>query len=96
MSGGTVYSDLFALMTRYLSIASVEATLGTVLEKRKLTAAELTPDDLAEVVADAMVGLRAFCRPEQLPELMLELADFCDEQEQVWSRESGERRTTRH
>ena len=81
MTDRAVYDDLFALMTRYLSHASVEATLGTVLAKRKLSAAALTSDVLPEVVAEAMVGLRTFCRPDRLPQLMLELADFCDDEE---------------
>ena len=81
MTDQAIYDDLFTLMTRYLSDASVEATLGTVLAKRGLSVDEFTSENLPEVVAEAMVGLRAFCRPERLPQLMLELADFCDVEE---------------
>ena len=80
MTTNEIYSGLVALMSRYLSDSSVEATLGTVLAKKGLTASELNPELLPEVVGDAMLGLRTFCDPERLPQLMLELADFCDEQ----------------
>ena len=78
MTTDDLYSRLAAVMSRYLSDASVEATLGTVLAARKLSAAELSPVALPEVVGEAMLGLRTFCPPDRLPRLMLELADFCD------------------
>ena len=77
------YRGLAALMARYLSDASVHATLGTVLERRGLSPAGLGPEDLPQVVAQAMVGLRMFCDPEKLPELMVDLADYCDEAARV-------------
>ncbi len=79
MTASATYRELMALMSAYLSPASVEATLRTVLEKERLSAAELGLDDLPEVVAEAMVGLRLFCDPERLPDLMLDLAELCEE-----------------
>ena len=72
------YRELVGLMAAYLSHASIEATLSTVLEKKRLSPAELGPADLPEVVAEAMVGLRLFCDPERLPDLMVDLAELCE------------------
>ena len=81
VEGSSAYRGLVALMSGYLSVPSVEAMLGVSLEKRGLSADHLQIDDVAEVVAEAMVGLRAFCVPERLPELMLALADYCDHEQ---------------
>ena len=78
MSASVLYHDLVAVMSRHLSLASIEATLGTVLAKKGLSASDLDPETLPGVVGEAMLGLRTFCSPDRLPELMLELADFID------------------
>ncbi len=78
MAGNAVHKNLVGLLSWYLSDASVEATLKPVLKKRGLSAGELTHKVLPDVVADSMVGLRAFCNPDKLPRLMLRLVDFCD------------------
>ena len=79
MTAGATCRELVALMSAYLSPASVEATLRTVLDKQRLSAADLGPDELPEVVAEAMVGLRLFCDPDRLPDLMVDLAELCEE-----------------
>ena len=78
MTSSAAYRELVALLATYLSDVSIEATLGTVLAKMDLSAAELGPEDLPRVVAEAMVGLRLFCNPERLPELMVDLAELCE------------------
>ena len=78
MTGNAIHKSLEGLLSWYLSDASVEATLKTVLAKRGLSAGELTHEVLPDIVADSMVGLRAFCDPDSLPRLMLQLVDLCD------------------
>ena len=39
---------------------------------------ELSSGNLPEVVSQAMVGLRIFCDRERLPDLMMDLVDYCD------------------
>ncbi|MCP3997711.1 MAG: hypothetical protein GY722_22020 [bacterium] len=80
MTGNAIHHDLVGVLSWYLSDASVEATLKTVLEKRGLSEVELTQEDLPDIVADSMVGLRAFCSPDVLPRLMLQLVDLCDDE----------------
>ena len=78
VEGSPAYEGLVALMSTYLSVPTVEATLKISLGKRGLSPGALRLGDVAEVVAEAMVGLRAFCDGERLPQLMLALADYCD------------------
>lgn len=77
-SPATAYGGLVAVLRRYLSQASVDASLKTVLGKRGLTPERLSADDLGAVVSEAMVGLRMFCAPERVGDLMLDLADYCE------------------
>lgn len=73
-----VYDGLVVVLRRYLSRESVEATLTTVLTKRGLTPDRLDSGNLPEVVAEAMIGLRLFCAPDRIGDLMLDLADYCE------------------
>lgn len=79
MSGRSeVFDGLVAVLRGYLSEASVTAALGTALARRGLTPEQLGPEELPEVVAEAMVGLRMFCAPERVGDLMLDLAEYCE------------------
>lgn len=73
-----VLPPLVIILERYISALSVRSTLARSLERCGLHAGELPSKDAAHVVAEAMVALRLFCPPNKLPELMLELADFCE------------------
>ncbi len=79
MSQPEVYRGLLAVLHRYLSPASVSAALGVALERRGLSPATVGPEELPQVVAEAMVGLRMFCAPERIGYLMLDLADYCED-----------------
>lgn len=70
---------LRALMVGYLSTASVDATLEASLAELGLEAEGVGPKELEALVERAMLGLRLFCSEDRLPELMLDLADFCHE-----------------
>ena len=82
MKGKSLYEDLVSLLTRHLSEPTVRATIRLALERKGLTDAELGPTELPEVVASAMRGLKMFCDPSALPDLMVDLADFCHEVEE--------------
>lgn len=73
-----IYDGLVAVLRGYLSQASVSAALGTALRKRGLTPQTLGPEKLPEVVAEAMVGLRMFCDPARVGDLMIDLAEYCE------------------
>lgn len=69
---------LVDVMVRYLSHTSVESTLGVAAGRIGVSLEHLEPSEVEHLVAEAMVGLRIFCDPEKLPDLMLDLADYCE------------------
>jgi hypothetical protein len=82
MSGtARLYVGLVEVTRKYLSEASVRAAIDKTLENRRLKPDELGSDTLSAVVAEAMVGLRIFCDPDKLGDLMLDLADYCEQAE---------------
>jgi hypothetical protein len=66
------------VLLRYLSGVLVDSVLERALTARKLSAATLSNDQLGEVAADVMVGLRMFVPEARLPQLMLDLADVLE------------------
>jgi hypothetical protein len=65
--------------------------VATVLAERTMTAHELDADTLIDFVEEVMVGLRLFCPPERLPDLMLELAEYCDRETATMNGEASQR-----
>lgn len=68
------------VLLEYLSPILLDSVLERALHARKLTPAQVTDNDLAELASDIMVGLRLFVREERLPQLMLALADILEEE----------------
>ena len=71
-----LYQELLGVTRAYLSDASVRAAVGTALDRSGQ--AGLTPENLPEVVAEAMVGLRLVCEPERFGDLMMDLTEYCE------------------
>ena len=76
-----LYDGLLEVAKRYLSEPSVRAAIDKTLEDRRLEPHDLATDTLPGVVAEAMVGLRMFCEPEKLGDLMMDLAEYCERAE---------------
>ena len=74
-----LYFDLFRVTRKYLSDISVQAAMTTALDRRGLASEDLSAENLPGIVADAMVGLRLFCKPEQSGDLMMDLTELCEE-----------------
>ncbi|HSN99760.1 MAG TPA: hypothetical protein VLS89_15800 [Candidatus Nanopelagicales bacterium] len=74
------YDRLLAILERYISRSTVSAMLRTVVAERGLAPDRMTADELVALVEEVMIGLRLFCSPRRLPDLMLELADLCDQE----------------
>lgn len=66
------------VLLRYLSPILLDSVLTRSLEVRRLSPATLTEQDLAELAADIMVGLRLFVAEDRLPQLMLDLAELLE------------------
>jgi len=71
--------QLRAAMRRYISPILVDSVLERSLRASTQNAAGVT--DLHAFTAECMIGLRLFVPPEQLPALMLELAEILEEQD---------------
>jgi hypothetical protein len=72
------YANVREVLLRYLSGVLVDSVLERALTARKLDPATLSNDQLAEVAADVMVGLRMFVPEARLPLLMLDLAEVLE------------------
>ncbi|MCC6646312.1 MAG: hypothetical protein IT374_12170 [Polyangiaceae bacterium] len=76
--GGQRVERLLAVLERYVARLSAAAVVKASMARLGYVDAELSPDQLERLVAETMIGLRLFCAPTRLPDLMLELADLCD------------------
>ena len=72
------YELVRRLLLAHVSPVLVESVLGRALSARRLVAESLTLPELAEVVSDAMVGLRLFVPEQRLAQLMLDLAELLE------------------
>jgi hypothetical protein len=69
---------LVAILERYVSRITVDSMLANVLAQRAIEHSAIDSENLMDIVGEVMTGLRLFCEPERLPDLMIELAEFCD------------------
>jgi len=72
------FSLMREVLVRYLSPILLDSVLTRALEVRHLSPASLGEQDLAELAADIMIGLRLFVAEERLPQLMLDLAELLE------------------
>ncbi len=72
------YGLMREVLLSYLSPILVDSVLERALKARRLTPRSLSHDELAELASDIMVGLRLFVAEDQLPKLMLALADVLE------------------
>lgn len=73
---------LVTILGRYVSPITVCSTLTTALAQRPPSEREIDVNNLVDVVGEVMIGLRLFCEEEKLPDLMVDLAEFCDRETQ--------------
>lgn len=71
--------QLTTLLEKYISPFNVRAVCSFSSKHCAPGASDLSPQDVEHIVEKVMAGLRLFCPPERLPELMVELAAFCKE-----------------
>ena len=65
-------------LARYISPITVDAVLGKSLKSSGVGSANLADGRIDAVVEEAMIGLRMFVSPSELPELMVELAEILE------------------
>ncbi len=76
--GGDRVERLLAVLERYVARLSAAAVVKASIARLGYTGAALSADQLERLVAETMIGLRLFCAPARLPDLMLELAELCE------------------
>lgn len=69
---------LMDVLVQYVARLSAAAVLKGSMARLGYVDAELTPEQLERLVAEVMIGLRLFCDPARLPELMVDLAELCE------------------
>jgi hypothetical protein len=75
--GNVLFQELTAVLDRYMSPISTRAVLETVLRKEGLDPYTLEKKDIETIYQNGVFGgIRMFCDPKDLPELMLALAEF--------------------
>jgi hypothetical protein len=70
---------LVRVLERYIGRILVHSVLHQSQLKLGIPDGPLRRADLEPLVEEAMVGLRLFCPPERLPDLMVDLASLCSE-----------------
>jgi hypothetical protein len=77
--GNVVFQGLVAILDRYMSPISTRAILDTVLRNEGLDPDTLQAKDMETIFQNGVFGgIRMFCDPKKLPEVMLELAEFAE------------------
>lgn len=74
--GSPPYLRCREVLLRYLSRTSVDIILPRACAECTIEPLAVTADDLPRVVQQLSPGMRLFCKPEQLTNLMLDLADL--------------------
>jgi hypothetical protein len=68
---------MMGILRQYVSPILAESTLAQALGAKRLSPASFGPAHADAVIEHAMVGLRMFCDPTRLPDLMIALAEYC-------------------
>jgi hypothetical protein len=76
----TRYDRLTQILERYIPRSTMTSMLKAVLDERGIVARSMSAEDMIMVVEEVMIGLRLFRIPARIPELMLELAELCDQE----------------
>ena len=74
----STFDELTETLSRYISRITVSSMVDNMLRQRSLSSWDLGSDNIVEFIEDLMVGLRLFCDPARLPDLMIDLAELCD------------------
>jgi hypothetical protein len=72
------YSSLRSVLLRYASPLTVDAMLASACRQLELDPDTIDARGLERMIDRLGSGVRLFCRPEQLPHLMLDLADLAE------------------
>lgn len=72
------YVQLKRALQRYMSEPIVETMLAVALRRAKIAPETLQPRHLENIYQELGHGIRLFCPPEKVPQMMLELAALAE------------------
>ena len=70
------FGRLTALLEKYVSRTIVRAVLLNAVARLDVTPHEIRPEHMNQLCEEALLGLKLFCEPNRLPDLMHELEQF--------------------
>jgi hypothetical protein len=77
--GNLLFQGLAAVLDQYVSPITTRAILDTVLRNESLDPNTLQKKDIETIFQNGVFrGIRMFCDPKKLPEVMLALAEFAE------------------
>jgi hypothetical protein len=76
----TRYERLVEILERYIPRSTMMSMLKAVFDERGIVARQMSAEEMIMVVEEVMIGIRLFRIPARIPELMLELAELCDQE----------------
>lgn len=76
----TPLGRLTRALAHHVSPIMVRSMIAKALFALKLREDQVTSQNLDRVAEEVMVGLRLFCEPSKLPDVMFEIAELCHAQ----------------
>jgi hypothetical protein len=76
---GAIFGELVTVLEPFISKITVRSVLTRTLNEMHLEPSFLGGANVDQVVEKSMLGLRLFCPPEKLAELMLAVAEYCQQ-----------------
>lgn len=73
----TSYLEVVRVIERYVSPLLARSVLQNTLDRERIDPSRVTAVTIDHFVERAMIGLRLFCEPMRLPDMMIELAEIC-------------------
>ena len=71
-----IFLKLHTLLTRYASVITVDSILASACARAQVTPAHVDSHSLERLLQELQAGIRIFCKAEQVPEVMADLASL--------------------
>jgi hypothetical protein len=78
VKGSEAYGKIRGVLLRYGSTITVDSMLKVAMSHLDLSSDRLDEGDLERLISELSAGIRLFCDPARVPDMMLELADLLE------------------
>jgi hypothetical protein len=72
------FARLRAVLARYASSITVDGILASACSRARVKPEEVDDESLEAVLHELRSGIRVFCQEQQIPKLMIELAELLE------------------